>query len=466
MISAYYDASCDSHALFSDLAIASTNDFSRHINQYHVLYLDMAYIYKTYVADTNTLHPFFESLKAELNERFSLQELSSPIPVLLHDIVQQTGRKFVILIDEWDAFFREAKHDIALHKSYVNFLSSLFKNPFTDHFVVLSYLTGILPIKKYGTHSALTDFSEYTMLSPGAFAPYIGFTKEEVIDLCHTYNLDISSVKSWYNGYTLQQIELYNPCSIRNVIERKQFASYWTQTETYESLASYIRMDFDGLKECILQLLSGSLVPIQPNSFQNDITSIQCKDDVLTLLVHLGYLSYLENQQMVRIPNKEIECEFLWVASQSKETTLSSFLCGSRSLLESTIIGDEAAVAQQIEKIHNQFSTPLFYNNEQALRSVVKLSYLANIDYYELLEEVPSGKGFVDLVYVPKTGVALPVLLIELKMTTSCDTAMEQILKNEYQTKLASLGNELLCVAISYDPKTKVHQCSIKGMSC
>jgi hypothetical protein len=230
----------------------------------------------------------------------------------LSNVAEATGNKFFIIIDEWDALFREAKNDFDLQKEYIQLLRSLFKGALTDKMLEGAYMTGILPIKKYGTQSALTDFYEYTMLQPEPLEKYVGFTEGEVVDLCKQSILEFEKLQYWYDGYIMgDNIHVYSPKSVIDAITRGSVKSYWTQSETYESLKIYIDMDEDGLKEAIVQMLGGAKCPIDIETFQNDMTTITCKDDVLTLLIHLGYLAYDVNEEAAYIPNEEVRREFI-----------------------------------------------------------------------------------------------------------------------------------------------------------
>ena len=173
-------------------------------------------------------------------------------------------------------------------------------------------MTGILPIKKYGTQSAMTDFREYTMLSPKQLAEYVGFTEQEVKNLCDQSGMNFEEMKRWYDGYSFSRVKsVYSPNSVIEAVKSEEFGSYWTQTETYQTLQFYIDMDEDGLKQAILQMLGDAAIKIDPGTFQNDMTIIKSKDDVLTLLVHLGYLAYDVDERTVRIPNDEVRQEFI-----------------------------------------------------------------------------------------------------------------------------------------------------------
>jgi hypothetical protein len=244
-----------------------------------------------------------------------------------------------------------------------------------------------------------------------------------------------------------------------------EIADYWTQTETYESLKVYIDMDFDGLKESIVQMLGGAHCPVKTIVFQNDMTSIQSRDDVLTLLVHLGYLAYDAGEKTVRIPNEEIRQEFIAAVENGKHKELAKLIQTSDLLLKATIRGDEEAVAAAIEEAHSAGIAPLFYNEEQALRSVIRFAYISCVDEYLRIEELPTGIGYADVVYIPKKGSALPVMIVELKMNKSADSAIEQIKNRNYPQALKDYGSDILLVGVSYDDKTKKHSCRIEKIS-
>lgn len=336
MLCAYYDKSCDSKALFEDLEIARDPSFEKHLNQYDVLYLDITWFistWKSHIGLTvsegefgtgemtgsgehagyrNMVDYMEKQVIGELAGQYPYIKEEKSLPMTLGKISELTGSKFIVLIDEWDALFREAKEDEDLQKGYIQLLRGMFKSSMTDKMIEGAYMTGILPIKKYGTQSAITDFREYTMLSPKRLAKYTGFTEGEVKELCETYNMDFQEAKKWYDGYSFHGAKsVYNPNAIVQAMENGEFGSYWTETETYESLKVYIDLDLDGLKEGIISMLGGAKCPVDTRTFQNDMTSISSKDDVMTLLVHLGYLAYEADTKSVYIPNKEIRQEFI-----------------------------------------------------------------------------------------------------------------------------------------------------------
>ena len=354
MLCAYYDKSCDSRELFSDLEIAQDPSFDIHLNKYDVIYLDITWFISTVTDIKDIVSYLQEQVVRELCNTYADINDEQSLPIVLARIAERTGRKFIVLIDEWDALFREVKENAYVQKEYIQLLRGLFKSSLTDKMIEAAYMTGILPIKKYGTQSALTDFREYTMLQPKKLAKYVGFTEDEVRALCCKYKMDFEEAKRWYDGYSFSKEEsVYSPNSVVQAINNEEFGDYWTETETYESLKSYICMNEDGLQDAIVAMLGGARCKINTRTFQNDMSSIKSKDDVLTLLVHLGYLAYDFEKREVYIPNQEVADEFRLAVENSGWKGVSDALYASEKLLEATIRGDVEAVAKGIDEVHS-----------------------------------------------------------------------------------------------------------------
>lgn len=356
MLSAYYDKTCDSRELFSDLKIAKEESFFKYMNQYDVIFLDMQLILGRAKTTENFLHYLEEKVLDELKEEYALylsskeESLSAALSIIYS---KRKGHKkgFIFIVDEWDCIFREDKENTKLQKEYLNFLKTLWKG---QKCIDLVYMTGILPIKKYGTHSALNMFDEFSMTESKELAEYVGFTEKEVRQLCIKYKRDFEEIERWYDGYLLdKELHIYNPKSVVESMKRDSiFRSYWTGTETYEALRMYIAMNFDGLKDAIVQMLGGEAYKINIVKFQNDMSSFRTKDDVLTLLVHLGYLAYKQITQEVFIPNEEIRLEFINAVEDGGWDKLIKIYEESEKLLENTLAMNENAVAQAIENAH------------------------------------------------------------------------------------------------------------------
>ena len=376
-----------------------------------------------------------------------------------------TGNKFIVIIDEWDILIRDEANNRDEQENYINFLRGTFKGTEPTRFISLAYLTGILPIKKMKTQSALNNFDEFTMLDAGALASYIGFTELEVEKLCDKYHKDFAEVKRWYDGYVLENQQVYNPKAVVSVMLRGNFQSYWSQTGTYEVVVPLINMDFDGLKQAIIEMVSGSTVEVDTGTFQNDTVSFSSRDDVITYLIHLGYLAYDQRKQCAFIPNEEIRQELLAAAKKTKWNELQEFEYQSEQLLEATLDREETLVADYIEQIHMEYASAIQYHNENSLSSVLTIAYLSAMKYYfKPIRELPTGRGFSDFVFIPKEEyrVDYPALVVELKWNKSAHTALQQIKDKKYPESLLQYTGNILLVGINYDKKSKAHECVIE----
>ena len=449
MLCAYYDKTCDSSPLFDDKEIAKAQSYREHLNKYDVIYLNMTDVLgETTTAD---LVAFIKrNIVRELTECYQSLTVVEGFSATLVNAVQAAGNKLIMIIDEWDAPIREHPE---ISDEYLGFLRMLFKSSATTSRVfAAAYMTGILPIKKDGSQSAISDFDEYTMLGPLQFSEYVGFTEKEVVDLCEKYHRDFSLMKQWYDGYSLEDVgSVYNPYSVMKAVKNNCFRSYWTGTSSTECLLSYIERDVHGLGKTIARLIGGDGVPIETNGFENDLFTFKNQDDVLTLLVHLGYLTYDEQTGSVHIPNEEIRLEFSRTIREDKSLDTMKRVQESDKLIMDTIHMNTEAVAAQIEKIHIEATNPLNANNENSLRAVIQIAYFSYKDHYIKKEELPTGYGYADIVYLPKQGEYIPALLIELKWNQSADTAIEQIKRKKYPEVLQGYGGDILLVGINYD---------------
>ena len=467
MLCAYYDKSCDSSSLFDDLEIAKDASYSDHLNKYNVLYIDISD-----VIGEASLNGLIEHLKCAIREDFIREfpkaTVTDSIVDMMGLLVDSGEAKFIAIIDEWDAVIRDSNSTKDLQKEYLEFLRSLFKSSrATDKIFAAAYMTGILPIKKDGSQSAISEFREYTMLAPRRLAEYVGFTEEEVKQLCSEDGMDFSEMKRWYDGYSFEGVaSVYNPNSVMYALERRKYESYWAMSSSATSLVEYINMNFDGLSDAAADLLADKRVAVETAYFQNDTVSFESKDDVLTMMIHYGYLSYDAESSTVTIPNEEIRNEFAGAIKRVKNKHTLERVKQSIDLIEATASGNADYVAEQIEKIHRQECAPLHYNKEQSLRSVIKLAYFAYRDYYLQFEELPSGNGYADIVYLPKKFNDYPALIIELKWDDSPDTAINQIKAKHYPDVLKNYDGDILLVGISYDKddESKKHRCVIEAV--
>ena len=463
MLTAYYSRGCDSRKLFQGLKIATHPNFEKHLNQYNVIHLNMR-DYLTESENMKQLIQFVEDdLLDELQQEFS--DLRMPRRKTLVKVLEQAFAQykipFVFIIDEWDCIFRVHKSDAASQKDYLDFLRNLLKD---KSYIALAYMTGILPIKKYGEHSAINVFYEYSMTDASPIEEFTGFTEQEVRQLCEQYNMPFSETKKWYDGYCVDGVSIYNPKSVVEAMLRGKFSNYWTQTETYEALKIYIQSNEFGVQDVILKLLAGEKEKIDTTTFSNDMVTFATKDDVLTLLVHLGYLTYNAETKEIWIPNDEVMEQFISTVKVMGWGSVVTALETSEKLLQATLSGDEQTVATLIEQAHQANASILKYNDENALSCVISLAYYSAQKNYTLHREMPAGKGFADIVFEPNRNCNLPAMIVELKWGHSAEEAIEQIKKKDYLDCLQNYHGEVLLVGVNYD-KEKHHTCKIERVT-
>ena len=461
MLTAYYSRGCDSKEMFRNLKISKAGTFKKHLNKYNVIHINML----NFLSESQNMDEMIEFIEEDL-----IDELKNEYPDIRYPkrqnlikiiaaIFLQANIPIIFIIDEWDCVFRVHKNNPDSQTKYLNFLRNLLKD---QSYVALAYMTGILPIKKYGEHSAINAFYEYSMIDAEPISEFTGFTEEEVKLLCKKYDKPFEEMKRWYDGYNLNGISIYNPKSVVESILRGQFNNYWTSTETYEALKVYIEMNFDGLKDTIIELLAGQKAVIDTTTFSNDMVTFETKDDVLTLLVHLGYLTYDFYTKEVSIPNYEISEQFASTIKVMGWSEVANSLKLSDELLKSTLNGNEEKVAELIDKAHSDNTSILKYNDENSLSCVISLAYYSARKTYTIERELPAGKGYADLVFQPRKNNSNPAIIVELKYGKSAESAIEQIKKKQYADCLKNYSGEILLVGINYNKDTKKHDCLIE----
>lgn len=464
MIDAYYSRGCDSSKLFDDTKISESPDYRKYMNQYNVIHLDISSVWDFHKED------LVESIHERVCEDFQKEyadtlNYDKDLYLLIQEIYSRSRIPFVIIIDEWDCVIRNSGDKELVHK-YLQFLHSLFKSEESKSFLALAYITGILPIKKIQDESALNNFSEYTMLDSYPITEYFGFTEEEVRSLCREYDMDFESTKAWYNGYLIDGVHMYNPNSVSMAMDRHKFDSYWKNTSSFASINTFITMNYAGLKDDVMTMLAGGKVRVNTNTFQNDFSTVASKDDVLTALIHLGYLGYDADRKSAFIPNYEVATAFeaALQTGEWKEVAKAISICDE--LLDETIDGNADRVAELIELAHETYTSVLNYNDENSLSCVLTMAYFTAPAYYDIIREHPAGKGYADFIFKPRANAGgRPAMVVELKYNQSADTAIKQIKEKRYQGALSGYSDKILLVGINYDAEgedKKHHTCVIE----
>jgi hypothetical protein len=513
MLASYYSKSVDSMEMFSNLKISAYKGkklidnretevtYKTYINKFDVIYIDMNTVdtkYLTYVKGEQVKnvadivdfleyqiiselkdYPLFLSILEEA------QTGNTGLADALSKIHKSLGITFVLIMDEWDLVYREYRDDGKLQKKFIDLLRGLFKSSDSLESFSLVYLTGILPIKKYNSQSALNNFDEYNMLTPGGFAPYFGFTKNEVDLICEqrVCSLSRSVLKDWYDGYKIRMsiedkvskkrnvvdLDIYNPNSVCKAVNRNECTNYWSGTSSNEEVIRLINMNFRGIKTDITKLIDGIRVPFNSNNFQNDMVSIKDKNDILSLLVCLGYLGCIEKNngsKLAYIPNQEIRQTLLSIVKGQKWSRRTEIVRRSEALLNSIIKKqDGGKVAEIIQNIHNSSAVSLLdYNSEESLTYCVMTALQwSTMDIYDSHREEQAGKGRIDLVYVPEYD-EYPLIIIEFKYGKSAEEAIEQIKKQKYYRRYTERYRKIILVGINYSKTTKEHQCLIESL--
>ena len=461
MLCAYYDKSCDSRELFADLEIANAPTFEENLNKFPVIYLDMT-AFVTRYHDDGIVDKIQQEVKADVMACYPDVQVTEEDDLMasLIKIANQRREKFVLIIDEWDAICREIPSAL---DDFVNWLRRMFKDVIANNVFELVYMTGILPIRKYKTQSALNNFTEYSMAKPGRMARYFGFTKDEVRKLAKQHSMDFDELEKWYDGYQMgTEPSMFNPNSVMMALWDGECNSYWASTGAYDAISGYIKMNFDGLKDTIIYLLSGGRVNVNTTKFENDLSIINSQDDVLTVLIHLGYLSYDRESRRCFVPNREVAGELANAVEDTGWAGVTQALKQSEQLLQATLEGDAEAVARGVDAAHDENTSILSYNDENSLACVLSLAYYYAKNDYIVHRELASGKGFADLVLIPRKNVDKPALVLELKYNKDADSAIAQIHRQQYPKKVAEYTGDILLVGINYDRESKTHTCLIE----
>ena len=460
MLNAYYSKGSNSKEIFDKLNISSSSTYLEHLNKHNVISVDMAELY--YESKENFLNDLTTLITQELNEAFPniLTNAENTISRAIKRINLKTNERFIFLIDEWDVIFRD-KPNSSLCDEYIDILKSLFKGSKTSEAIELVYMTGILPIKRYTTESALNMFREYNMLDPNGLEQYFGFTENEVKDLCLKYNVDFKEMKKWYDGYYLESLEIYNPQSVVEAIRRNKFRDYWNKTGALESVTNYMNYDNGVLKGKITKMLANEKIKVNVLKFKNDLTKVNTEDAALTVLIHLGYLAYDEDTKTCYIPNHEISDEFVLGIDDLGWKEPYNPISNSLKLYEETLKGNINFINETLDKNHKDLASMYNKNKEDILGIIVQISYYHIGEFYFIRKEDTSSTGRADLTFTPRDNTHIP-MIIELKVDKPVEDAINQIKEKDYSNVFNGYKGKILLLGISYDSSTLKHESRIE----
>ena len=463
MICAYYSKGCDSRSLFEPLKISKDESFESNLNRFNVIKIDVNSEYRNERDEENLLNNLQDKIVAEFSQQFpdiTFKEHESVGNCILK-VFDAKKEQFVIMMDEYDVLVRE-NITSSLFTQYLNFLNGLFKSDTLRPAIALAYLTGILPVIRDKVQSKLNNFEEYTILSAGKLAEFIGFTNDEVKELCQKYNANYTEIKRWYDGYSQKGIELYNPESVVKAIVNEEIANYWSKTSTYAVISDRIQEHFEGMKDDVVRMLSGESVDVNVTRYMNTMTDFLTRSDAFTYLIHLGYLAYNREDGTCRIPNREVRQEWFNAIETNDEYKITNkIIQSSKELLAETLRKNAEAVATALDVSHIHVTSNRSYNNEDALQSAIYLSFIYALNKYTVIKEATTGKGFADVVFIPYVP-NIPAMIIELKRNDCVESALKQIREKQYFASLEHYSGNLLFIGINYDEKQKTHTCKIE----
>ena len=481
MISSFFQKASDSSDVFDSLTISQVDDYKKYKNQYNVIRIDFSKMPRNCDSYTQYIERIEALLIDDVKEAYPQVKINEADAVgdILESVFVQCGEKFIFVLDEWDFIFhRDFINEIDKEK-YVAFLSNLLKD---RPYVVLSYMTGILPIAKYSSGSELNMFAEFTMVNSPMFGEYFGFTDDEVDDLYRRYIVECDrqhkeksvtrkGLRDWYNGYYTKSGErVYNPRSVVFALQFNNLANYWTSSGPYDEIYYYIRNNISDVRDDLALMISGESVTAKIQEYAATSMNLSTRDEIYSAMVVYGFLSYLNGK--VCIPNRELMEKFdeLLVKNESLGYVY-RLAKESEKMLKATLAGDTLTMERILEFAHNTEVPLLSYNHETELSAIVNLVYLAARDSYRVEREDKAGTGYVDFIFYPYDTTA-DCIILELKVDHTPDEAISQIIDKKYALKFVPklagqriYTGRILAVGIGYWRDSKKHSCKVEEIS-
>lgn len=458
MLGSYYSIAVDSKDIFDNLKISNSPSYSEHLNKYNVINIS----FNDLSERGNTYEDYIEMIRTSITKDIveKYPHINPENYFNISSMIRDTNDKFIFLLDEWDYIFNNSLFE-ENQNNFLEFLRNLLKD---QPYVALCYMTGVLPIKKYSSGSALNMFDEFTFLKDRKFGRYFGFTEEEVIDLCKKNNeIKFEHLQAWYNGYlTARGLKIYNPRSVVKALQNDFCESYWTNTGAMDEVAKYLKYNTLEIRDDVIEMISGGEIDlIIDEEFRAGQREPKTKEEIYSAMIVLGFLSYHDGY--LKIPNKELMKEFEKALRDKSFGYVSQIIENSRKMLQATVSGDTATVESILHDIHNSEIPILQYNDENSLSCVLTLAYLSARDTYRIEREEKTGKGYADFTFHPrrKNDTAF---IVELKKDENVDVAINQIKLKEYVQKFKEENQhkKVLAVAICYNSKEKEHCCKIE----
>lgn len=477
MIASFFSRAHNSADIFDSLNISKNKEYETYRNQYAVIHISFNDVVRQCTTYEQYISRVEKRLLRDLKKAYphaELEQEDSAVDALTDIYAEDQTARFIFVLDEWDFLFHQSFITENEKMSYLAFLRSLLKD---RPYVLLAYMTGILPIAKYSSGSELNMFLEYTMASEEKFSEYFGFTEKEVDQLFDRYQTNTVKERHitrdglgiWYNGYhTKSDHRLYNPRSVIAALSNNNLGSYWTSSGPYDEIFYYIKNNTAAVREDLVQMISGFSVPAKIREYAATSMNLQTKDEIFSAMVVYGFLS--SEKGTVCIPNKELMEQFSEILQKKSSLGYVYRLAKESSrMLKATLTGDTDTMTEILELAHNTETPLLYYNNETELTAIVNLVYLAARDHYRIERQDKAGTGYVDFIFYPETDMAADCIILELKAGRSPEAAIKQIKERKYDLRFrGKLGENpkytgrILAVGISYDKKHKKHKCKIE----
>ena len=456
MLGAYYTKAVNSREIFDKLEVSESESYEANLNKYNVISISFNKIPEDDINFNNYMNMIKTSLINDIKNAYPKIKDNSYFTI--SDMLMDTEEKFIFIFDEWDYIFSNNLFE-KNQNDFLEFIRQLLKD---QPYVALAYMTGVFPIKKYSSGSALNMFDEFTFLKDRIYDEFFGFTNSEVYNLCkRTNEIEFEELESWYNGYlTTRGKKLYNPRSVVKALQNGYCESYWTNTGAMDEVSEYLKYNTLEIREDVIEMVAGEEIDIIINEeFRAGQKTPKTKEEIYSAMIILGFLSYHDGY--LKIPNRELMKEFEKALRDESFGYVSNIIEKSRNMLKATVNRDTETIENILHDIHNSEIPILQYNDENSLSCVLTLAHLSARDTYRVEREEKSGKGYADFTFHPRRKRDT-AFIVELKKDESVDRALEQIKEKEYVQKFKSENNEVLAVAICYDSKSKNHSCKIE----
>ena len=463
MLAAYYSKNANFKKLFDKLKISESLSYLEHLNKHNVVFITWCNPTIEYKNYDEYMKGFVPQLISDLKEAFPHVNINEQdfVGKIFDDIYNKTGESFVFILDEWDYIFNNNLFSAIEREQFLKFLKKLLKD---KPYVELAYMTGVLPIAKYSSGSALNMFKEYNIMNDTKYDKFFGFTFEETEVLCKKQDkVTFEELKSWYDGYrTCSGLDVFNPRSVSYALSDGICQSYWTNTGPMDEISYYIENNVEEVRDDIVRMATGIPVNILLEGYGAEKINLNTREEILSAMTVYGFLSY--HDETLTIPNKELRMKFDYALKNHQMGEISRLVLQSNQMLEATLKKDTETMERLLQEAHDINIPIIKYNDENSLACVITLVYLNARTKYKIVREMPAGIGFADFIFYPNDK-SKPAFIIELKKGSTPDEALKQIREKRYALALKDYTGQKLAVGISYDGKLKTHKVKIEDIN-